>query len=138
MNSTIITRALLLARPELLAAMGLGAAARIVVGVIPASAALPAIGVTEVSAAEHLPLAGDRTALVTGRAQITVAASSIKEVKALLAQARYACRNFVGTVAGVPSVKCLLLESGPDFEHEAGFAMQSQDVRVTFRDVPSG
>lgn len=136
MNSTTITRALLLARPQLLAAMGLNAAARIVVGVIPATAALPAIGVTEVVATEHLPLAGNLIALVSGRAQITVAASSIKETKALLAQAQYACRNFVGTVSGVSGVKCRLLETGPDFEHEAGFAMQSQDVRVTFRDAP--
>ena len=135
MNSTTITRALLLARPQLLAAMGVGAAARIVVGVIPAGAALPAIGVTEVTATEHTPLAGNQNSLVTGRAQITVAAASIKDTKAILAQARYACRNFVGTVSGVSGVKCRLLESGPDFEHEAGFAMQSQDVRVTFKDV---
>lgn len=136
MNSTTIARALLVARPQLLNAMGVNALARIVVGVIPSGATLPAIGVTEVVATEHVPLTGNKTALVTCRAQITVAAASIKEVKVILAQARFACRNFVGQVSGLPGVKCRLLEAGPDFEHEAGFAMQSQDVSVTFRDAP--
>ena len=137
MNGTTITRALLLMRPQLLTALGVNAAGRIVVGIIPAGAALPAIGVTEVVATEHVPLAGGISALVMSRTQITVAASSVKQAKDILAQVRYACRNFVGPVSTLGLVKCQLLETGPDFEHEAGFAMQSQDVRVTFRDAPS-
>lgn len=137
MNGPIITRALLLLRPQLLAALGPNASARIVVGIIPPGAALPAIGVTEVVATEHVPLSGGSSALVRSRTQITVAASSTKQAKDLLAQARYACRNFVGPLPNVGMVKCQLLETGPDFEHEAGFAMQSQDVRVTFKDVPN-
>ena len=136
MNASIITRALLLARGPLLAAMGTSAAARIIIGIIPSGVSLPAIGITEVSATEHVPLTGSSRALVTSRIQVSVAAASVKEAKDILAQVKYACRNFIGPAAGVSRVKAQLLDTGPDFEHEAGFAMQSQDVRVTFMDVP--
>ena len=137
MNGTTLTRALLLLRPQLLFALGTAPAGRIVVGIIPAGATLPAIGITEVVTTEHVPLTGTQTATVMARVQVSVAATTIKETKLILAQVKYACRNFVGTLSALPNVKVQLLETGPDFEHEAGFAMQSQDVRVTFRDAPS-
>lgn len=135
MNGAVITRALLLRRPQLVALLGLGATGKIFIGVIPAGATLPCFGITEVSMTEHIPLAGGRDALCTARVQITAAAATIREGKDLIAQARYACRNFVGSIVGVPNVKCQLDVAGPDLDHEAGFAMQMQDVRVTFMDV---
>lgn len=136
MNSTIIVRALLLARPQLIAMLGANAAAKIIIGVIPSGTPLPTIGITEVSALDHVPLAGGAVARVTARTQITVAAATVKQCKEVLSQARFACRNFVGTINGTPKITCHLEGSGPDFEHEAGFAMQTQDVRVTFNDGP--
>ena len=74
MNGVILARALLLNSPALMTALGVGAAGRIIVGVIPATTALPAIAVSEVVATEHTPLTGGRAALVRSHVQITVAA----------------------------------------------------------------
>lgn len=136
MNGLIIARALLLARPELMAALGAGAAGKVFVGVIPAGAQLPCLGLTEVVATEHLTLNGGATTLCFSTVQITAAAASLRQCKEVLAQARYACRNFVGAAAGAQGVTCRNDLTGPDFVHEAGFAMQTQDVRITFRDAP--
>ena len=135
MNGPTLVRALLLARPALLAAIGANAIAKIVVGIIPAGT--PSIGITEVVATEHKSLAGNATARIKSMTQITVAAATTKQTKDILAQVRYACRNFVGTINGVTHVSCLLEGTGPDFEHEAGFAMQTQDVSVSFNDAPN-
>ena len=118
MNGPTLVRALLLARPALLAAIGANAIAKIVVGIIPAGTPLPSIGITEVVATEHKSLAGNATARIKSMTQITVAAATTKQTKDILAQVRYACRNFVGTINGVTHVSCLLEGPGPDFEHE--------------------
>ena len=136
MNGLTFARSILLARPGLTTLLDAPILDKIFVGVIPPGATLPCVGLTEVSLTEHTALSGGAYALSFSRVQVTVAGTTLRQCKEVLAQARYACRNFVGTVDGVPNVKCKIEIGGPDFGHEAGFAMQTFDVRVTFPDAP--
>lgn len=138
MDAVAIVRKLLLARPQLVALLPGDAQKRVTAGVLPEGVTLPAIGLTEVTATDRHTLAGapGSTVKVTSIVQITVIAAKTPLMKAILAEARYACRNFVGALAGVSGpVTSHLATRGPDWDHEAGFCGQSQDVEVTFDDV---
>lgn len=132
MKARGIARGFLVSRPELIALLP---ATRITAGVIPNGTALPAIGLTVVSADDRLTLAGGSSSKVTARIQITVAGKDNKSADDVLRQARAACKNKVGSIAGVPGVVAVhLLNVGPEFEHEAGFIVMTQDVRVIYTD----
>ncbi len=141
MDSIVIVRKLLLGRPQLIVLLPGDAQKQVRAGVLPEGVALPAIGITEVTASDRHTLAGvpGSVVKVTAIAQITVVAKTTRELKAILAEARYACRNYVGSLAGVSGpVTAHLALRGPDWDHEAGFCGQSQDVEVTFDDVGLG
>lgn len=139
MDGPTIVRALLLARPSLVALLGAEPGKSAVVGVLPAAAPLPAVGISEVSAVEFVPLAGGPQARVTSRVQITVVAQDYRKAKDLMSEVKFACRNFVGTAptsTPTPGATCHLENTGPDFEAPGGFVSQTQDVTVTFQHAP--
>lgn len=144
MDGTLIVRAILLARAQIVALVGTVAGiappSRVVVGVVPENTPLPAIGITEVVSTDRRTLGGSpgSRVKVTSRVQITVMAASVPLLKPLVNQVRYACRNFNGPIAGsVADVQAHTDGVGPDSESVAGFAMQSVDVHVTFDDIAS-
>jgi len=104
---------------------------RISAGDIPGTAALPAIGVREVSG---VPLgaidAQAETSLVTSRVQVTVHVKSYPEISDALRAARQACNFERGQIAGVDVVSIVRDIVGPDLEHESGHA-KSIDFKVT-------
>lgn len=137
--SVAIVRALLLARPALTAFMTPSPEKRVSAGPIPDGVGLPALGITEVSSVDRVALAGTSSTLVTSIVQVTVAAANYRQGKEVLAQVKYALRNFVGvapTNPPTPGVTCHLEGTGPDFESPSGFVVQTQDVIVTFTDSP--
>lgn len=129
MNGASIARARLLARPQLLA---LVPAARIIAGVIPQGTPAPAIASTEVATTDRHALSGQPVVKATALVQITVAAANYVQCKAVMAEVRRACRNYVGG-----GVTVHLDSKGPDFESEAGLAVQTQDLRITYDESDS-
>lgn len=137
MKSRIIAIRLLRQRAELLALLG-GDAEKIVAGNIPAGA-LPGVGVTHVSGVEpHQPLTGGISAKVDARVQVTVQAKDLKRADLIMDQCRYALRNFVGAIPGVPGVTSVrLVDAQGEFESNDGsFIILTQDARVIFTDSP--
>lgn len=138
MSGTAIARGLLIAQGAPLT--NLVPAASIFVGVIPQNTAPPCIGITSVVATEFRTVDGNRarSALVTESVQVTVLAASLVSSRAIMKQVRRACRDFVGTVVTTgetfSGVTCSLGPKGPDFANDAGLAMQSQDLRITFNE----
>lgn len=131
MSGAAIARQLLVARTALTA---LVPSARIISGVIPQGTALPCISVTEVSSTDRQTVKGQPVIKVTERVQITVMAADYVSCKQVIAQARKACRNVVGSIGAYSGITCHLDSKGPDFTSEAGFCAQSQDVRITFNE----
>lgn len=130
MSAVKIIRALLLADAATLA---LVPATRIIAGVLPQGTTLPALAVTEVSGTDHKSLKPGAYARSTSRVQVTVVCSSYPAQKTLLAAVRHACRDRLGSVAGINGVAVLLDSKGPDFNDDsAGFYMQSQDFSVSY------
>jgi hypothetical protein len=139
MDGPTIVRALLLARPTLVSLLGAGPEKSAICGVLPESAPLPAVGISEVSAVEFVPLAGGPQARVTSRVQLTVVGKTYRQAKDLMSECKFACRNFVGTAptsTPTPGATCHLENTGPDFEAPGGFVTQTQDVTVTFQHAP--
>lgn len=137
MNSVILVRSLLMARPELVAMLAAGNSS-ITAGIVDESTPLPALGVSEVSSVDRVLLAGGITTRVTSIVQVTVVATNYRQGKDVLAQVKFALRNFVGTAPTSPptlAVTCHLEGTGPDFESTSGFVAQTQDVTVTFEDA---
>lgn len=130
MSAVKIIRTLLLADPAMIA---LVPAVRVIAGIIPQGTALPAIAITEVSRVDHQSLKPGSQAHCTSRVQVTVVAGSYPVKKTLLGAVRHACRDKIGTIAGVSGVAVLLDGTGPDFDDtDTGFSMQSQDFKVGF------
>lgn len=107
-------------------------AARILAGIIPQNAALPAIGVTEISRVEHLTVSmAESSRFYTERVQVTVHASSYSAKKAILALVRAACANRSGTVNFVKVDSILPAGDGPDLDDDAAVIFeQSSDFIV--------
>lgn len=132
MSGVIIARRLL---TDSVALLVLVPSARILAGVIPQGTALPCIAVTDVSSTDRDTLSPRAVIKVTERVQITVMGATYAEVKAVLALARKACRNKIGTVGSFTFVTCRLDGKGPDFtDANAGFALQSQDLLISFNE----
>jgi hypothetical protein len=136
MSSSAIARSILIADATLIA---LAPAARILAGVVPQGTALPCIGITEVSSTDHLTVEGHRSGKVkvTALVQITVMGTTYPECKEAMLKARRALRDFRGTAGAFLGVTCRLENQGPDFQTEAGFCAQTQDVRITYDENPS-
>lgn len=133
MSAVKIIRALLVADSALTA---LVPAARIIAGVLPQGTALPAVAVTEVSRITRNILKAGAYAQSTSRVQVSVMATTYPQQKQLLGAVRHACRDRIGTVAGVANVSVLLDSAGPDFnDPDTGFFMQSQDFEVSFTEA---
>lgn len=130
MSAIKVIRALLAADAAVLA---LVPATRIVAGVLPQGTALPALAITEVSRTDRNILHPGSTARSTARVQVTAIAASYATQKTLLQAVRHACRDKIGTVAGVPGVAVLLDGTGPDFnDSDTAFFMQTQDFMVGY------
>lgn len=129
MSGAAIARQLLIARAGLTA---LVPAARIIAGVIPQATALPCIGITEVSSTDRMTLRGSAFIKVSETVQITVMASTYPACKAAMAQARKACRDYVGDIGTYSAITCHLAFKGPDFQTDTGIVAQTHDIRITF------
>lgn len=129
MSGHIIARTLLTAHAGTIA---LVPATNIVSGVIPQAVTAPCIGITSVSSTDRNTLAAGTVIKVTERVQITVIGETYTKCKAVMTQVRKACRNKSGTVGSFTGITCRLDGKGPDFDNEAGLAMQSQDLLITF------
>lgn len=133
MSGVIIARRLL---TDSAAVVAVVTAARIIAGVLPQGTALPAIAVTDVSSTDRQTVKGAVLILVTERVQVTVIAATYPDVKILMKLVRSACRDKVGTVGAFTGTTCHLDSKGPDFiDPDVGFFMQSQDLRVTFKEA---
>lgn len=135
MSGPAIARGLLVADATLIAAVP---AASIVLGIAPQGTALPCIAITETFATDRQTVKGARggRVKVTSLVQITVMASNYPACKVAMDKARRALRDYVGTVGAFAAVTCRLEGKGPDFETEAGFCAQTQDLRITYDEGP--
>jgi hypothetical protein len=131
MSGAAITRQLLVARAELIA---LVPSTRIFAGVVPQGTALPCIGITEVASTDRKTLKGVASIKVNDVVQITVMAPNYPSCKSAMAQARKACRDYVGDIGRYIAITSHLESKGPDFQSESGFVAQTQDVRITFNE----
>jgi hypothetical protein len=135
MSGPAIARALLVADATLIVAVP---ATRIITGVVPQSTALPCIGITETFATDHQTVRGHRAGRVkvTSLVQITVMAANYPDCKTYMDKARRALRDFAGTIGAFQGVTCRLDGKGPDFESDASFCAQTQDLRITYDEGP--
>lgn len=130
MSAVTIIRSLLTASTNLTAAVP---ATRIMAGVLPQGTAVPAISITEISRQDRQLLKSQAYNRSTGRVQVTVMASTYPQQKQILALVRKACRDQIGTIAGITGATVLLDGTGPDFQDfDNGFYMQSQDFWESF------
>lgn len=131
MSDTTIIRALLIANPELRAMVP---PERIFFGEIAQGAALPALAVSTISSIERKRVA-DRGAavLMTARTQVTVAAKSYLDQKALITLVGRAIRGGPRQVAGVDVKDVQRDIVGPDLKNEAAtIFMQTRDFKVVY------
>lgn len=143
MSGAAIARELLMLSTALFSAVP---SARVFAGIVPQGTAPPCVGITEVVSTDHSNVRGFRAAAfgdadwwtarpitkVTERVQVTVIASSYVECKSVMKQARRALRDFHGDIGAFKSVTCRLDGQGPDFQNDAGFCAQTQDLRITY------
>lgn len=136
MSASAIAREILVASAAMTAEVP---AARILIGVVPQTTVLPCVGITEVSSSDHLTVGGHRGAKVkvTALVQITVMGTTYPECKEAMLAARRALRDFLGTAGAFLGTTCRLESQGPDFQTDAGFCAQTQDVRITYDENPS-
>jgi len=110
-------------------------AASIVPGVVREGAALPALGITEVSSVPVGAIDGQAEySVVTARVQVTVMAATYPEVKSVLDLVRRACNFQRGQIAGVDVISVVRDTVGPDLEDMAGNHFQSIDFKVTYHE----
>jgi len=132
MSGAAIARQLLIARAGLTA---LVPATRIIAGVIPQATLLPCIGITEIVSTDRMTLKGSAFVKVSETVQITVLAANYPACKAAMAQARKACRDFVGSVGTYAAITSHLGSKGPDFQTDTGICAQTQDIRISFNEA---
>jgi hypothetical protein len=134
MSAEQVIVALLLGDPAL---GSLVPAGRIYPGVIPQTAALPALAYSHVSSVERPTLsAREATTTVTSRIQVTVAAKTYPDQKRILDAVRVACNNQRGSIGGVAVLNVRRESVGPDFENvEASVYSLSIDFKVTFNEA---
>jgi hypothetical protein len=131
MNGVAIIRAVLVANPIVISLV----ANRVHAGTVPQKAALPALGITEISRIEHSTVnnAQASSTLVTGRIQVTVLAKDYPSKEALLDVVRRACNYQRGMVAGVSVAKISRDIVGPDMEDtDLGLHMKTIDFKVLY------
>lgn len=123
-------RALLIARPDLTALVG----KRIYAGVVEQGAALPAIGITEISANPlgTVANAGDFT-LMWSRIQVTAIAKTYADQKAVLKACKLGKGTHGGVIGGYTVRAVTHGPIGPDLsDTEIGIYEQSRDFIVTY------
>ena len=131
MSGVIITRHVLVNDTTVVT---LVPSARIVGGVLPQGAALPAISIESINRLERHVLGNSDQVHVTESVQVTVLAKSYDEQLAVQNVIRAAIRaNRFPAVAGLLKVTVHTGPAGPDFmNEEASIYMGTQDVRTTF------
>lgn len=115
MDGVAIARALLIANSAMTA---LVPGDRIVGGVLPAGAPLDAVSITRVTAVDRNIPAPGAARHVTERVQVTALAATYPRMKAVLAAAKAALADFVGSAAGADAVTIQTDHAGPDFMDE--------------------
>jgi hypothetical protein len=134
MSAVIAIRALLIGSAPMTAIVP---ATRIVAGIVPQGAPLPALSVMHISTVGEGSIDGQSAAtLSTSRVQITAMARDYPAVKALLVAARLACNRKSGMIAGVSVASILRDTVGPDFvSDDATIYYQTIDFKVTFHEA---
>jgi hypothetical protein len=107
-------------------------ATRIMAGVLPQGVALPAIGITQVSATRRqaVALSSGATRLVTARVQVTIMASTYPALRALATLVHAALPATRGTVGTAKVDGLVHAGDGPDFLTEEGIHQTSLDFIV--------
>ena len=110
-------------------------AARIFAGTVPLNAALPAIGVAQVSGVERLTVSmGESSRFRTDRVQVTVYAATYATKVSILDLVRTALSPVRGTVGSVDVDSILPDSEGPDIDdEEARVYERSRDFMVSWR-----
>lgn len=102
---------------------------------LPQGTGLPSVLLTRVSRVEKQFLGAMPYQMVTERIQATVRSSSGEEREAIRKAIRNACRDKVGTIAGLSGVAVKLAGDGPDFKDpDAAIYIGSVDLRVSFNE----
>lgn len=108
----------------------------VIAGDVPVDAALPAIGIKEISS---VPIgafdAQAEYSVVTSRVQVTAESRTYPDVKALLDLVRRACNFQRGSLAGVDVISIVRDTVGPDLQDMAGTYSQSIDFKVTYHEI---
>lgn len=109
-------------------------ATRIMAGLIPQGASLPAIAVGHVSGVWNSEISAQGRQC-TARVQVTVMAADYVQQKQLIALVRAAVPRTRGSIASVAVESILREPDGPDFrDDDAGIFMQTQDFFVKFNE----
>lgn len=106
-------------------------ASRIVSGILPQGAALPAIAVTHVSTV-RTQMVASASGVCISRVQVTIFAATYATQKSIMALIRAALPRSRGTVNGVAIESIIPDVEGPDFTDESGIYMGSIDFSVTY------
>lgn len=131
MSGVNVVRYLLAANATLIASVP---STKIMAGVLPLNTAMPAIGITQISASSRNIVAmNSSTKMVTERVQVTVMAESYPSKKAILNLVRAALPKTRGTVDSINVDSVIDDTEGPDLDDPAtGIYTQSQDFIVRF------
>jgi hypothetical protein len=107
---------------------------RVYAGDIPADATLPALGVKEISRVDLGTVSGNEAnTLITARIQVTVAAKTYPDQKALLLATKLGAGTHTGTIASTQVRSVIRDAVGPDLSDvSARIYSQSRDFKVTY------
>jgi hypothetical protein len=134
MSSTAIMRALLVSRGEITA---LVPAARIIAGIVQQGTVLPAIGISEISNTEDITTARRLSkTMIRSRVQVTVYASSYRQMKDILLACKLGAGVHSGTVGQWRVNSVLQWGVGPEIPpSDDKIYEQSRDFMVTFMEA---
>jgi hypothetical protein len=133
MDGVAIIRALLTADDALLA---LVPDDRVAAGALPLGTPLDALSIEMVSTADRNIIAPGANRRVTERVQVTALAATYPRLKAVLAAAKKAAADYVGSAAGVVDVTVHTAGGGPEFmNRDASIHMGTQDFLVGFTEA---
>ena len=135
MSAVKIMRALLIARPQVTA---LVPPARVIIGALPQGGAIPAIGLTEISATEPFKTTrrGRAKTTVRSRVQVTVYAKTYEQQKDLILATKLGPGYNIGEVAGYTVNMVDPVSVNPDiYPGDDKIYEQSRDFVVTFAEA---
>ena len=130
MNGVVVVRSLLITHAPLTTIVS---ADRVIAGVIPQGAVLPAISLMSISSIDRNILQPGAHRHVAERVQVTVLAATYSEAKTLMKTVRAAAADQSPSVAGLIAITVHTDSAGPDFtDSMTGLHLQTQDFRVSY------